>query len=77
MVQADSLGYYDQPGRELAPAIGSIGPEPSKIVRPKLLQNTGVSVHHGVVAAAERASNIKDEFVVRSDKLRPGFIGRR
>jgi hypothetical protein len=53
MVQADPLGHYYQPGRELAPTVGGKSPESPEIVGPKLLQDAGISVHYGVVVAAE------------------------
>ena len=53
MIEAQSAGNDDEPGREFAASVGAIPAQTMKVVSTKLLQHQRVAIHHVVVIAAE------------------------
>ena len=60
MIATQSLRDDHEPRSKLAPAVGNVAPQASKIITQQLVEDVGVKVHRSVPIAGDRASNVQD-----------------
>jgi hypothetical protein len=77
VVQAQSSGYDDEPGRELGALIGDVGPKTAEVVAAELLQQVGIRVHRGVIVAAQCSSRVQQQAAMRLEKRLPSHLASR
>ena len=76
MIEAQSAGYDDKPGRELAAPVGPIAAQTMKVVPTKLLQHERVAIHDIVVIAAEGVSDVQNQLAIGAYECGPRIIAR-